>query len=660
MGLLDGGIDPNTLGLLGALSGFSSGMAPALGYSRLPQSTAQAVAGGVGGMTNGLLTGILAGQQNRLTNQEIQQRQFANAMMMAKFHDIASRHPEWFGGILPGGGAPPRGPGASAGSPLLAQASPQTATSGGSGLLGDPSQPQGAGPTSLLGGPAGAANVGPPLAPGTMGSGPGASPGGPGGAGGGAPFANMQDAQDYLWLHPEMKDIVSKQFPGPTPYQQAISYANSLPDGPEKTQALRAAAKAAGIDTTVNSRQGSETEVWNPATNKYDVVSRNPVLGSGVTLDDNGNAQTVPNYIGAATPVHQMEAQAQQQAQLAREQAMGRFNYGLEYGAPPPGSNGALPPPASSLTPPPLSDMVGASQQPGPTVARAAAQGTAPAIPPIVQIPGAGGVPGSTSTAPGLKPVANGFETQAGTVIPPISQAAPINPAGKNLDQRFKDWNDVENKWGESVKPGLIAEQRALAIANAFKQTESGAFAEEKANIKAGLKSAGIDLPDSVFGSPAQVQIALKDNFNTVLEQIKAFSSRPAAAELTLAQKNFSNPNLQPEANQAIIGQVVGNIRWDRQMLNDYAQAKALGWKDPTDFQRAWAQQPQNSLQGFIDSAQQQIGPLKGMPGGPGSPAPKPIDATTMNAAQNAIMRGAPKAAVLKRLQDNGYDVSKF
>jgi hypothetical protein len=46
--------------------------------------------------------------------------------------------------------------------------------------------------------------------------------------------------------------------------------------------------------------------------------------------------------------------------------------------------------------------------------------------------------------------------------------------------------------------------------------------------------------------------------------------------------------------------------------------------------------------------------------GGAAAGPAKALDDTTRNAAQNAIMRGAPRDSVLKRLQENGFDVSKF
>jgi len=197
------------------------------------------------------------------------------------------------------------------------------------------------------------------------------------------------------------------------------------------------------------------------------------------------------------------------------------------------------------------------------------------------------------------------------SVIPPLSEAAPIPRGEIYLKDRIPQWTKAEDDMYDALPSGTIAEQRALAISDALKATQSGAWAQEKADIAAKLKAVGAPVPTSILGDPAAVQEALKNNFQSTLNQIRAFSSRPAAIEVQLASKNFANPDLQPEANLQIIGETVGTLRWERQMANDWGKAKEQGWVDPQDFQRAWAKA--NPIQGFIDQAQKEIGPLKGM-----------------------------------------------
>jgi hypothetical protein len=227
--------------------------------------------------------------------------------------------------------------------------------------------------------------------------------------------------------------------------------------------------------------------------------------------------------------------------------------------------------------------------------------------------PGAGLPPASAQPAQGR--TAQPTKTVQGTMLPPVSEAAPINPSADYLKERQPQWAKAEDDMYDALPSGVVAEQRALAIADSFKATASGQWAEEKASVAAKLKALGPAgqwfANQPWFGDPAKVQEALKNNFASTLNQIRAFSSRPAAIELTQAQKNFASPGLQPEANLQIIGETVGTLRWERAMANDWGAAKAQGWQDPQDFQRAWMQH--NPIQGFIDKAENDIGPLKGM-----------------------------------------------
>ena len=147
-----------------------------------------------------------------------------------------------------------------------------------------------------------------------------------------------------------------------------------------------------------------------------------------------------------------------------------------------------------------------------------------------------------------------------------------------------------------------------------MKQYQTGAFASHMSEIRAGLKNVGVNLPDSVAGDPAQAEIILKNNFGASIQTMKATGlTRWTQSELFASQKNMANPDLQPEANLAIGAQTIGTLNWEQQMQKDYSQAKKYGgFLDPRDFQRQWVQA--NPVQPFIDKADQQLGPLKGMP----------------------------------------------
>lgn len=228
-------------------------------------------------------------------------------------------------------------------------------------------------------------------------------------------------------------------------------------------------------------------------------------------------------------------------------------------------------------------------------------------LPNSAQAPGAPGQVAPTAVQ------ANPIVTGQGTKLPPISMAAPINQGTAYLAKRIPQWAETENDWNDALDSGYVAEQRAMAIADALKRVQSGQWTTEKADIIAKLRGVGIPVPNNVVSgaNPEAVEEVLKNNFQSTLNQIRAFSSRPAAIEVQLAAKNFANPNLQPAANLQIIGETVGTLRWERAMLNDWAQAKQQGWQDPQDFQRAWTKL--NPVQKFVDQTEKEIGPLKGM-----------------------------------------------
>lgn len=459
-----------------------------------------------------------------------------------------------------------------------AAAGPQVADAGPSLLSGPPQASDAS--SGLLGGSGPIATSAPPSAP-AAGT-PAAAPAGP--MGGMNPGTVRQAFGADLLFPGAGKDIIAKQFAGPTDAQRALAAAGIDPNSPVGQALLAQAARHATGSDLLNVRSGGYA---------FDPLTRQPIF-YGAKLPDNmtydpatRSAVPVPGaYQGAA-----INAGIQQGAGLARDEALKGYENRLEFGNL--GAAGGQPPTVGGFG---VGGMGGA----GPSTATSAA--SASKIPPVI----------NTAPLPD-KPI----QTAQGTTIPPATEAAPINNSGAYLKERIPQWAKTENAWGESLPNNIEAEQRTLAIADALKQTQSGSFATDKANIKAGLHAVGIDLPDDVWGSPAAVQTALKDNFNATLQTLKAFSSRATQLEVAQGAKNFANPDLQPEANQNIIAQTVGTLRWDRAMMSDWAQAKRAGWSDPQDFQRAWTKA--NPLQGFIDRTKAEIGPLKGMPGGPGS-----------------------------------------
>lgn len=512
----------------------------------------------------------------------------------------------------------------------------------------------------------------------------------------------------------------------PTDYQKAKIYADGLPEGPAKVEAQRAAAKAAGIDITQESRAGSVQTMWDPTEGRYKIVFRNPHLPDGVTLNDKGEAEEVPNAFKLMGEAADIEQGAKVRGH-GKERAIDNWfeTGGLGLGTPTGDMHPAIPGGQSPNVPPTFSARIAQLESSGDANAtsdtssatgqhqflngtwldqakkflpkemiagksddqvlalrtdpQASAMVTegyartnldslqkagvknigapelylahhfgaggaqsllkAPMNTPVEQVlspevmkanpdlQGAtvadvysharqgmkGLAPIPTLGQQGAKPLPASHVGGIKSTIPPIGDAAPIQQGAIYLKARIPEWAKQEDEWADAMPSNTIAEQRALAIAEALKATQSGHWAEEKADIAAKLKAIGLGglASDKIFGDPAAVQTALKDNFAATLEQIRAFTSRPAAVEVTLASKNFANPNLQPEANLKIIAQTVGTMRWDRAMMSDWAEAKKSGWQDPQDYQRAWI--AKNPIQPYIEKVTKEIGPLKGM-----------------------------------------------
>lgn len=235
-----------------------------------------------------------------------------------------------------------------------------------------------------------------------------------------------------------------------------------------------------------------------------------------------------------------------------------------------------------------------------------------------------GGPPGHGTPAPQGAPA---FKTVTGVAIPapPAMNRNPLAAGPSEADKAQAGAGaELVKNWTEGVPQAVQGEQRFLAMADALKQIQSGAWTQNKADISAHLLAAGFDpkLVNNILQAPpAQAQIIIKNNFGAAMNSMKGITNRVTQNEIFAAQKNLSNPNLQPEANAAIIAQGVGIARYNQAIANDWQTARQAGWSDPVQFQSWWMQQPGNSLKSFIGKAAQEIGPLKGAES-PSQPAP--------------------------------------
>lgn len=219
-------------------------------------------------------------------------------------------------------------------------------------------------------------------------------------------------------------------------------------------------------------------------------------------------------------------------------------------------------------------------------------------------------------------------KTTTGVVIPPppVIQGRPKFAAGPSPGDvaQAKAGEDLVKTWTDGLPNNIQAEQRMLAMADAMKSIQTGAWASQKAEIGRHLIAAGVDpklVGTITQADPAQAQIIVKNNFGAAMTSLKGITNRVTQNEIFAASKNLSNPSLEPAANLAIMAQGVGVSRQTQALAHDWQAARTAGWTDPLAFQDWWLNQPANKLQSFIDTAAKEIGPLKGMEGTGSLPA---------------------------------------
>jgi hypothetical protein len=211
------------------------------------------------------------------------------------------------------------------------------------------------------------------------------------------------------------------------------------------------------------------------------------------------------------------------------------------------------------------------------------------------------------------------YKTSNGTLIPP----PPVSPKGTGLqaapsaaDKATQEsYAPVIKAWQDSVTPSVMAEQRFQAIAEAMKATQTGAWAQTKTDLAQHLMSYGVLNSDSakalLEADPAEAQIILKNNFGTALNTLSAARlGRITQNEIFAMQKNLPALGNQPEANLAMIAQGIGTSRFQQGLANDWNTARQMGYADPLSYEANWIKA--NPLQGFIDQAKKEVGPLKG------------------------------------------------
>jgi hypothetical protein len=168
-----------------------------------------------------------------------------------------------------------------------------------------------------------------------------------------------------------------------------------------------------------------------------------------------------------------------------------------------------------------------------------------------------------------------------------------------------KDEGEIQGK----MDTRATIDQRLVRMQQIMQTFTPEKFAEEKANITAGLVSLfGIDSVSANAMNQAQsYQEYTKDAMNNVMDAAKAQGGRLLASEIETLKRATASANMTPGAAAAIIAQMRGLLKWQ-----DDHDSAFLDWRDthgaenPAKFDREWLNRkthPENRPGAYVDKA---------------------------------------------------------
>ena len=169
------------------------------------------------------------------------------------------------------------------------------------------------------------------------------------------------------------------------------------------------------------------------------------------------------------------------------------------------------------------------------------------------------------------------------------------------------------NDGSKAYQERQVASQRLDALSGLLESYQTGANSTAFNEAAANLRSLGITVPNSATLNPGAMQQFAKDGYAQVLTSMKEQGNKQYAAEVSAAVNSNPNPDLQPEANAAMIAQMQGTRRWYDQNYRDYSQwyHGNKGAADDADFQTSWADK--HPLGAYVSAAGKDIAPI-GLP----------------------------------------------
>lgn len=150
-------------------------------------------------------------------------------------------------------------------------------------------------------------------------------------------------------------------------------------------------------------------------------------------------------------------------------------------------------------------------------------------------------------------------------------------------------------------------------IANILETYETGNFAAAKGELQGWADAAGLKIGDTSQMSAANFQTFLKNAYSAIVQQGATAGDHNTNQLREMIDRTIPNPEFRPEANRALLGQMLGNIDYQNQQAHDwtsaYSQNKYLDtnlWKDN------WVKN--NPLEKFQDAETKNVAVRGGTP----------------------------------------------
>lgn len=201
--------------------------------------------------------------------------------------------------------------------------------------------------------------------------------------------------------------------------------------------------------------------------------------------------------------------------------------------------------------------------------------------------------------------------TSPGTPGAGTPPGAIVSKQSQSAEEQVSAIRKDEGAMLDQFKQRQIARERMDALIDSLRVLQTGKFAERKGEIIAGLRSLGFDVPNTATANPAEFQKFVKNSTANIFDQVKAMGGKVLVSEITGLTKANANPELQPEANAALLGQAKGLIDYEDQHFKDYrnwrkSNPDAYNVQDIGDFEIGWLDD--NPLSKYVKEAEMSVG----------------------------------------------------